>query len=237
MKLLALIPARGGSKRLPGKNILPLGDKPLIAWTIVAALESKIFADVLVSTDDPAIADIARTWGAQAPWLRPPELATDSAGSVEVVLHALDWYEKEYGAIDSLMLLQPTSPFRKPETIQAALRKFMAGEARSLVTVSPASPPPAWCFHEENGTLVPLLGWEELMRRSQDLKPAYVLNGAIYVSTPDSLRENKTFLTRDTRFLLIDDPFETIDIDTHFDWTMAEFFLQQMLANKDGQAL
>lgn len=75
------------------------------------------------------------------------------------------------------------------------------------------------------------------MRRSQDLKPAYVLNGAIYVSTPDSLRENKTFLTRDTRFLLIDDPFETIDIDTHFDWTMAEFFLQQMLANKDGQAL
>ena len=112
LRLLAIVPARGGSKRLPRKNVLLLGGKPLIAWTIDAARDSGCFVDVLVSTDDAEIADRARAHGALVPWLRPPEFATDTARSIDVVLHALDWYERERGAVAGMMLLQPTSPFR-----------------------------------------------------------------------------------------------------------------------------
>ena len=147
MKILALIPARGGSKRLPKKNILPLGGKPLISWTIDAVQDIPEIVDILVSTDTDEIASVAKAAGALVPWLRPPALSTDTATSMDVCFHALDWYEGEYGAVDGLLLLQPTSPFRKRETIKKGIELFKShyGE-RPVAAFSPVDVHPMWCY-------------------------------------------------------------------------------------------
>jgi CMP-N-acetylneuraminic acid synthetase len=116
VKILALIPARGGSKRLPGKNIRILQEKPLIVWSIEVAKGIPEICDILVSTNDLAILSVCKEAGALVPWLRPASLATDEASSIDVAIHALDWYESEKGAIDGVMLLQPTSPFRSKQS-------------------------------------------------------------------------------------------------------------------------
>lgn len=226
MKILALIPARGGSKRLPGKNIMMLGERPLIGWTIGAARDSGVCASIIVSTDDEKIAQVAREQGAEVPGLRPAELATDIAGSVEVALHALEQHEKEHGPIDGLLLLQPTSPFRTAETIRAAVQKFIesAGE-HPVVSVSPAVSHPSWCFRTTKFGIEPILGWESLNKRSQDLEPAFVLNGAIYLIAPAQLRNAHSFLTPGTQALIMDNLSEMIDIDTIADWKNAEKIL------------
>lgn len=225
MKIVALIPARGGSKRLPGKNIRPLGGKPLIAWSIEAALAAGCLEAVLVSTDDQAIADAARQAGARVPGLRPAELATDQASSVDVALHALDGWEREQGPVDGLMLLQPTSPFRTLETIRLAAARFAENGGAPLVGVSPAATHPAWCFRIESGQLQPFLPREQMATRSQDLPPAYAISGAMYVIGPETLRREKSFMPPGARPFLIDDPYQTLDIDTAWDWSLAEALL------------
>lgn len=225
-RLLAIIPARGGSKRLPRKNVLPLGGKPLIAWTIDAARESGCFVDVLVSTDDAEIAEAARAHGALVPWLRPAEFATDTARSIDVVLHALDWYERECGAVAGMMLLQPTSPFRTAATIRDAATRFhVLGADAPVVGVSPAENHPAWTFSVEGSRMQPFCGWDSLKLRSQDLPPAYTLNGAIYVSTPARLRATQSFYAEDMHALVMPDRAESQDIDTAEDWARAERLL------------
>jgi len=227
VKILALIPARGGSKRLPGKNIKPLGGIPLIAWTIHAAKESGCCADVLVSTDDPAIASVAREHGASVPWLRPPELATDTASSIDVVIHAVDAYEGENGSVDGVLLLQPTSPFRTTDTIRRAVTLFHGGGARHpVVSVSPASSHPAWCFRQTGVGLEPFLGWPAAGQRSQDLEPAWMLNGSIYLISPHRLRAECSFLAPDTHPLLMTDGVEAIDVDTPSDFALCEATVQ-----------
>jgi CMP-N-acetylneuraminic acid synthetase len=133
MKILALITARGGSKRLPGKNIKLLGSKPLILWSIDVAKNNLDICDILVSTDNPAIAEISREAGAKVPWLRPSELATDNASSVDVALHALDWYEASKGSVDGILLLQPTSPFRTPETVPRGIELFRINNYQTVL--------------------------------------------------------------------------------------------------------
>ena len=225
-RILAIVPARGGSKRLPGKNLLPLGGKPLIAWTIAAARESASFVDVLVSTDDEEIASVSRSHGALVPWLRPAELATDTARSIDVVLHALDWYEKERGELDGVMLLQPTSPFRSVDTIREAVHRFLEDKAGApVVSVSTAETHPAWTFSLEGSRLQPFCGWDQLKLRSQDLPPAYTLNGAIYVSSPARLRGSESFFAEDMHALVMTDRAELLDIDTQEDWAQAEQLL------------
>jgi len=221
MTILALVPARGGSKRLPGKNILPLGGKPLIAWTIEAARACPGVGAVLVSTDDAAIAAAARAAGALVPWLRPAELATDTAGSVEVALHALDWYEQTHGAVDGLLLLQPTSPFRAPATLARGLALFAGGGGAGVLGVSPAPSHPAWTMKLEDGLLVPYLPGQAALR-SQDLPPAYVINGAFYLVTPASLRAARSFVGAATLPLVMDSACEAIDIDTADDFAAAQ---------------
>lgn len=222
MKILALVPARGGSKRLPGKNIRLLGDKPLIAWSIAAAKGIPEICDILVSTDDSAIAKIGREVGALVPWLRPEELGTDTASSVDVAIHALDWYEAAKGAVDGLLLLQPTSPFRTRETISKAIALFEKDDGRyPLLGVSSASCHPAWCFRLDGQCMQPFIGWENDKTRSQDLEPAYMLNGALYLISPQMLRKTLSFLTADSRPLVMDNSIECIDIDTELDWRVA----------------
>lgn len=228
MRILALVPARGGSKRLPGKNIRLLGGRPLIAWTVAAIKNLPGICDVLVSTDDAAIADIALQAGALVPWLRPSELATDTASSVDVSLHGLDWYEKKAGPVDGLLLLQPTSPFRKPETIRRGIAQFMDG-GLAVIGVSPAPAHPAWCFRIEDGELHPYIDASGLNSRSQDLPEAFVVNGAFYLIAPTALREHHSFYPMgSTQPLLMLDPMEAVDIDTEFDWLVAEAIASQV---------
>lgn len=223
MNILALIPARSGSKRLPGKNIKLLGGMPLIAWTIRSALESDSCMDILVSTDDPIIADVARKYGANVPWLRPATLATDTANSVDVALHALSLCEGMGCYIDGLLLLQPTSPFRSTDSIRSAIELFEMHRAlRPVVSVSAASSHPAWCFRMINDGMEPFLGWNGISRRSQDLEPAWMINGSIYLISPTQLRDGKSFITPDTLPFIIENKREVIDIDTPFDWAIAE---------------
>lgn len=225
MKLLALIPARGGSKRVLNKNIRPLGGKPLIAWTIEAALGAPELADILVSTDSPAIVQAAEAAGALVPWLRPSELATDTATSMAVSMHALQWYEQEKGPVDGLLLLQPTSPFRTTASIRRAIERFSAYPQQSVVSFSPAVTHPMWCYRVDGNAIVPFMAGGDRTTRSQDLPPAYVINGAIYIASPAYLKQRGSFLGSDTVPFIMDDDRETLDIDTEWDWMLAENLL------------
>ena len=226
MKILALITARGGSKRIQGKNIRPLGGKPLIVWSIDVTGKIPDLCDVLVSTDDPAIARVARNAGALVPWLRPPELATDTASSVDVALHALNWYEDEQGKIDGLLLLQPTSPFRSRDTVLRGIKLFRAHKHRPVIGVAPAISHPMLCFRIDGEIMRPFIDRKDLHQRSQDLPPAYVVNGAFYLAAPDDLRARKSFFSEDMLPLMITAPQESIDIDTEWDWLIAEAALK-----------
>jgi CMP-N,N'-diacetyllegionaminic acid synthase len=229
MKILALIPARGGSKRLPGKNIRPLGGKPLIAWSIDVARGISEICDILVSTDDPVIADIARDVGGLVPWLRPSELASDTASSVDVALHALDWYEEANGKVDGLLLLQPTSPFRSRNTITRGIELFRTHQQRTVLGVSPAHSHPLWCFKIEGMALRPYTGQAATSLRSQDLPPAYVINGSFYLIKPENFRQCRSFFDDGALPLVIDQPCESIDIDTAWDWKVAEAALTVLI--------
>jgi len=232
MKILGLIPARGGSKRLPGKNIKILGDLPLIAWTIRAALQSQILVDVMISTDDSEIAEISKSYGASVFSHRPAELATDVASSIDVAIHALTEYEDIRGRVDGLMLLQPTSPFRTVETIKQAASIFESTGGLPVVGVSNAESHPSWCYYIKSECLVPVVESGQICNRSQDLPPAYVVNGVMYLIAPKTLRMGRTFISSDTSPLIISNRIESLDIDTEWDWMLANTILQNFDLDK-----
>ena len=222
MRILALIPARGGSKRLLGKNIRMLGDKPLIVWSIDAAKGIPEICDILVSTDSSEIAEICKESGVLVPWLRPADLATDTASSVDVAIHALDWYEAEKGAVDGILLLQPTSPFRTQEAIRKGIMLFMKHDRKPVLGVSPTHAHPMWTLKMKGDYLVPYMQEHGLESRSQDLPPAYIVNGSFYLISPTELRNCKSFMGSRTVPLLIESPQEAVDIDSEWDFKMAE---------------
>ena len=222
MKILVLITARGGSKRVPGKNIKELGGKPLILWSIGVAKGITDICDILVSTDDQLIAEVARDAGVLVPWLRPAELSHDTSSSVDVALHALNWYERKNGLVDGLLLLQPTSPFRSRETVTRGLNMFKENRACSVIGVSPAESHPMWFFRVNDNKMEPFIDDGGLQIRSQDLPLAYVVNGAFYLVDPNVLRVNKSFYNEGMRPLIMDQPAEAVDIDTEWDWKVAE---------------
>jgi CMP-N,N'-diacetyllegionaminic acid synthase len=197
----------------------------LIAWSVDVARDLPDICDILVSTDDAAIAGVARNAGALVPWLRPAELATDTASSVDVCLHALDWYEGGNGKVDGLLLLQPTSPFRSRDTVLRGIDLFRVGNHKPVVGVSPAGAHPLWCFRIEDGALRPFIDSPNPQLRSQDLPPAYVVNGALYLITPDDLRKRHSFMGDDAMPLVSAEPREGIDIDSEWDWKIAETVL------------
>lgn len=224
MRILALIPARGGSKRLPGKNIRQFGGKPLIVWSIDVCQGLPDICDVVVSTDDSGIAQIARDAGACVPWLRPAELATDTVSSKDVALHALAWYEKEKSEVDALMLLQPTSPLRSRQTVERGIELFRQHDRRPVVGISPASSHPMWCLKVQGMSMSPFMEGGGLHLRSQELPPAFAVNGSFYLISPKDLRQLQSFYSADMVPLIIDSAEESLDIDTAFDWKVAEAF-------------
>lgn len=225
MKVLALITARGGSKRLPGKNIRRLGGKPLIVWSIDVAKNIAEICDILVSTDDPGIALVCTEAGALVPWLRPENLATDTASSVDVALHALNWYEAENGAVDGVLLLQPTSPFRTRETVRKGIELFVKHERKPVLGISPTHVHPMWTLKMEGDFLVPFLQDHGFVTRSQDLPPAFVVNGSFYLISPSELRACKSFVGARAIPLIIESPQQALDIDTEWDWAIANAVL------------
>jgi CMP-N,N'-diacetyllegionaminic acid synthase len=219
MASLAIIPARGGSKGVPGKNLKTLAGKPLIAWTIEQALGADAVDTVLVSTDDEAIAAVARDHGAEAPFLRPAELATDEAPTEPVMAHALDWYAARGRTYDAIALLQPTSPLRLPGTIDAAFRQFAGEGADSLLGVVESH----HFFWRRGAAAEALYDYRNRPRR-QDIAPAdrhYRETGSIYISRVDAFRRSGNRLSGSIALFVMDE-LEGWEIDSEADFTILE---------------
>ena len=227
-KILAIIPARSGSKRIPHKNIKMLGGKPLVAWSIEAAIKANKFYKVVVSSDDEKIAAISREYGAEVPFLRNPEFASDTATVINAVLEVVEHFERNGIKLDAVMLLQPTSPFRSVKSIDQAIELYTNSVGESVVSVSRALVHPYWCKKVVNGILEAFVDTPDdiVNTRSQDLPEAYQLNGAIYLSSLDNLKRNKSFYSKSTHALVIESEYEGIDIDTPLDWLVAEAILK-----------
>lgn len=199
---LAVIPARGGSKRIPKKNLKDVAGKPLIAHTVEQAQSADWPTEVVVSTDDEEIKETARMYGARVPFDRPAELATDTAKTREVVTHALEWYEAEGYTFDYVCKLQPTSPLRTPDDIDQSLDHLSAEGAESIISVNEYFFPPEWSLtYDENGHLTEYLVegylWEG-RTRSQDTEVPLCPNGAVMAATVPAWRKHGTFYTEDT---------------------------------------
>lgn len=222
--VLALIPARGGSKGVPGKNIRPAGGKPLIAWTIEAAKASRYVDRVILSSDDPAIAAVAKQFGCEVPFMRPAELATDEADSMDVIRHALKTLPEHY---DYLVLLQPTSPLRRSADIDGALERCLQGATQTCVTVCEPDKSPYWMMTmAADGSVQPLFRADQIPARRQDAPPIFALNGAVYVAPTEHLAAGGAFLTPTTAGYPM--PKErSFDIDTELDLRLADFLLTE----------
>ena len=225
-RILGLIPARGGSKGLPGKNLRELGGKPLIAWSIEASRQSRFVDATLVSTDCPQIAESARRYGAEAPFLRPAELATDTARSFDAILHALAWRQSQGHADDLVVVLQPTSPLRTGADIDRAVELFFARRAEAVVSVCEVEHHPWWTNTlPEDGNMGDFLRPEALNRNRQELPPHYRLNGALYLAAIPFLQEAGSFYGPRTYAYLM--PRErSVDIDSGLDLQSAELLLK-----------
>lgn len=195
-RVLVIVPARRGSKGLPLKNIKPLAGKPLLAWPVLAGRGSQYVDEVIVSTDDQEFADIAKQYGASVPFLRPAELASDTAPSIDFILHAIDTLAAAGDVYDLIMLLEPTSPLTESSDVDAALEKLMASDASAMVGVTAMIVNhPAYCVTMgKDGGIAP---WGsasfDAMPRRQDLEPVFVLDGSLYISSVAALREHRTF--------------------------------------------
>jgi CMP-N,N'-diacetyllegionaminic acid synthase len=223
VNLLAVIPARKGSKRLPGKNWRLFGGKPLVLWTIEAATRSSRLTQVLLSTDSPVIADLARGAGLDVPFLRPSSLATDSAKTVDVVKHSVDFVETRGPKVSSIVTLQPTSPLRSTTDIDAAIDVHLQDTTRSVVSVSPVHPSAGLWMFIEGDTLVPVTGsWPKVGNR--EAREAYALNGAIFVTPRKVLEAGDLVGPRPRPYIM---PRErSVDIDDELDWQIAETLIR-----------
>ena len=220
MATVGLIPARGGSKGIPRKNIKPLCGKPLIAWTIEAALRARRLDAVVVSTEDAEIAEVARRYGAQVPFMRPSELARDDTPGIEPALHALD-QNKDW---DRLVLLQPTSPLRSTADIDACVELAERAGAPSAASLVEPSKHPYWMYRlEADGRMRPLMDVPEVANR-QDLPPVYSMNGALYYARADWLRRTRSYVATETIGYVMP-PERSVDLDTPADWLLAEMLL------------
>ncbi|MBZ3682656.1 acylneuraminate cytidylyltransferase family protein [Providencia rettgeri] len=220
-KIIAIIPARGGSKRLPRKNILPLVGKPLINWTIEAALASKYIDKVIVSTDDIEIQEVAQKAGADVPELRPENLSTDTATTQDVVFYILDKFGDNE---DIVVILQPTSPLRNHTHIDEALEFFEEKKAFSVVSVTPCEHSPLWANTlPETLSLKNFLNAESEHKRSQDLSQYYRLNGAIYIYKTNEIISEKRLSYKENSYGYIMGNRFSYDIDTNLDFQITNF--------------
>lgn len=221
-KIVALIPARGGSKGIPQKNIKDLAGKPLIYYTIDAAKRSSYIDEIFVSTDDIQIAEISRSYGAKVPSLRPEELAQDTSSTVDVVLHALNTFF-DFAEYYALVLLQPTQPLRTEHDIDKSIELFFENEGKSLVSISEVNDHPLLMrYLKQDFSLNKILEKKSNLRR-QDMEKVYRVNGAIYINKISEINEFTSFNDNVTGFLM--EKSHSVDIDEMSDLALAEYYM------------
>jgi CMP-N,N'-diacetyllegionaminic acid synthase len=223
MKILGVITARGGSKGVPGKNIKLLGEHSLLSYTAKAANQSKLLYKTILSTDDAAIIEVAKKDQIEVPFIRPSELANDTATSISVVQHALAHMESIGEFYEAVCLLQPTSPFREKGFIDAAIQKFIAEDADALVSVLPVPHEynPHWVFEpNSSGFLKIATGEKTIISRRQDLPKSYFRDGSVYI-TKTALLKKGSFYGEKLSFMESNPDFY-VNIDTLKDWEIAE---------------
>lgn len=228
MRILAIIPARGGSKGVPKKNIKLLGKKPLIEYTINDAKNSKLLTEIVVSTDNAEIAIEAEIAGCKPPFIRPVDIAQDKSTSLEVVQHALAFFEKQNIFFDAICLLQPTNPFRDAGFIDKAIEKFINSKADSLVSVLPVPHEynPHWAFEEENGLLKIVTGEQDIITRRQELPNAFHRDGCIYITKVEVVKSGSLY--GKSIAYIESNPELYVNIDTMQDWNKAEEMLNKI---------
>ena len=229
MRILGLIPARGGSKGVPKKNIKLLGKMPLIEYTLHSAKDSKLLTEIIVSTDDEEIAITAEISGYKPPFIRPVEFAQDTSTSLEVVQHAIAFFESQNIFFDAVCLLQPTNPFREKGLIDLAIEKFIAANVDCLVSVLPIPEEfnPHWAFEEnENALLKIATGEEQIISRRQDLPKSFHRDGSIYI-TKTAVIKNGSLYGKSIAYIESNPQFH-VNIDTMKDWENAERLLTQI---------
>jgi len=225
MKVLAIIPARGGSKGLSKKNIKQLGNIPLIGWSINSALNSKLVNKTIVTSDSEEIIEIARTFNAEIPFTRPSELASDTANSKDVIVHAINWYLAQNQSFDYIVLLQPTSPFRKKGDIDKMITNAIKSGADLVVSVKKTDSNPYYVLFEEDEKGYLKSSKKGDFTRRQDCPVVYEYNGSIYVIKTESLLKNNSMkFDKTVKFEM--DNYHSVDIDNQFDFDFAEFLLQ-----------
>lgn len=223
-KILGIIPARGGSKTLPGKNIRDLNGKPLIAWTIEQAKGSVCLDKTILSSDNTDIIRTARNWGCEVPFVRPWELAGDDSPSIGLIIHAILSLPE---AFDYIVLLQPTSPLRSSGDIDACLSLCISQKAPYCVSVSKVTQHPRWMHSvDARGRLVPLLPEADTIHQRQQLPPLYVENGALYAARTERLLIDKGFFSKDTLAYVMP-PERSLDIDDEFDFLYCALLMQK----------
>lgn len=225
MKTLYVIPARGGSKGIPHKNIKPLAGKPLIGYSIDVARQLAADDDICLTTDDPEIAATAESMGLNVPFLRPTSLATDTCGTYEVLIHALDFYRDRGIDYDTLVLLQPTSPMRTADDVRAAMALY-SPDIDMVVTVKEAASNPYYnCYETDNDGFLHISKGDGGYTRRQDAPKVWEYNGAVYVINVESLRRMP--LSAFTRRRMSVMPAErSVDLDTPVDWLIAEKLIE-----------
>lgn len=229
MKVLGLIPARGGSKGIPGKNIKPLQGKPLLAYTFDSARESSLLTRVILSSDDPGIIRVAKEIGLEAPFQRPADLATDTTPTLPVIIHALESLAQQGDYFDAVCLLQTTNPFRPKGMIDLAIQKLAESDADALVSVLPVPHEfnPHWVFEPGlDGNLRIATGENKIISRRQDLPPAFFRDGAIYLTKTQVLLEQQSLYGEKLAFI-VGDESRYINLDTLRDWEKAEQLVKE----------
>lgn len=224
-KVLAIVPARGGSKGIPNKNIIDLAGKPLISYTLTAAKNSRYIDDIHVSTDSSRIAEVAEGFGVSVPYFRPPELATDKARTIDVILYCIELLKSKGSVYDIVVLLQPTQPLRSSFDIDEALETFMEHGCKSLVSVSEATDSPVLIRTVgKDGSLERILDAGSTVRR-QDMAKYYRVNGAVYINLASEL--NSEISLNDNKIPYIMDKDRSIDIDEELDLYIAAALLKK----------
>lgn len=220
MSIISIIPARGGSKGVPKKNIREIMGKPLIAYTIIEALKSNLLQKIIVTTDDEEIAKVSKKYGAEI--IREPQsFAKDESPVYDVVIYIIEKHLKNLEKDSIIILLQPTSPLRKAKDIKEAINLFLNNKCDSLISVCKSEHPPYWTMKVEDGFLKPFLGKDYFNKRRQDLKDTYIPNGAIFIASIDTLYKYNSFYCENTIPYIM--PRErSIDIDNELDFFLAE---------------
>lgn len=228
--MLAIIPARGGSKGLPGKNIRPLNGKPLIQYTIEAALESKAVDHVIVSTDDLQIAEIAKMGGADVPFIRPDCLASDTASAVDVYIHAVEYImNAKNNTIKKFIVLLPTAPMRTSKHIDQAVSLFYEKKAETVISVKEAETPPGWYMNVDVAGRIVNAGFgikNSIVSNRQVNDSYYIPNGAIYILDYHLLKDQRTYYSENTYGYLMSRN-DSVDIDTIDDFEYVEFLMKK----------